>query len=188
MHTLPFTDLAVVTSLKKYHHFTFSATHPGVVMLKEYSNTSEETFTMLDSGSCLLSSCPAVSLSKGNGICTDRYETIVETAQKTSPVPNPQPHSTPQTPQLVPLNRLPRGGSVGSVGKLATPAGPARKTDYTSVVCTHIPWWTYAFAVKNRSTETAGSASCSSLYTIRGSTGTKRHTLLRYQRSLLTFR
>ena len=40
-----------IPHLKKYHHFTFSATHPGVVMLKEYSNTSEETFTMLDSGS-----------------------------------------------------------------------------------------------------------------------------------------
>ena len=40
-----------IPHLKKYHHFTFSATHPGVVMLQEYSNTSEETFTMLDSGS-----------------------------------------------------------------------------------------------------------------------------------------
>ena len=37
-----------IPHLKKYHHFTFSATHPGVVMLKEYSNTSEKN---LDSGS-----------------------------------------------------------------------------------------------------------------------------------------
>ena len=41
-----------IPHLKQYHHFIFSATHPGVVMLKEYSNnSSEETFTMLDSGS-----------------------------------------------------------------------------------------------------------------------------------------
>ena len=39
-----------IPHLKQYHHFIFSATHPGVVML-EYSNSSEETFTMLDSGS-----------------------------------------------------------------------------------------------------------------------------------------
>ena len=37
--------------LKQYQHFIFSATHPGVVTLKEHSNSSEETFTMLDSGS-----------------------------------------------------------------------------------------------------------------------------------------
>ena len=40
-----------IPHLKQYHHFIFSATHPGVVTLKEYINSSEETFTMLDSGS-----------------------------------------------------------------------------------------------------------------------------------------
>lgn len=40
-----------IPHLKQYQHFIFSATHPGVVTLKEHSNSSEETFTMLDSGS-----------------------------------------------------------------------------------------------------------------------------------------
>ena len=62
---------------------------------------------------------------------------LAERAQKTSPVPNHPCHSTPpqtqpQRKQGAVIEPLHRRGSVGSVGKLATPAGPARKTDIDS--------------------------------------------------------
>ena len=130
-----------IPHLKQYHHFIFSATHPGVVTLKEYSNSSEETFTMLDSGSWSPVASELPPLLKPSGLPLERqwylHRQIRPYCREGTPVPNHPCHSTPPQTQpqrkqgavIEPLNRLPRGGSVG---KLATPAGPARKTDIDS--------------------------------------------------------
>jgi hypothetical protein len=40
--------LKTIPHLKKYRHFMFSLACPGVVMLKEYSDSNETCFPMLD--------------------------------------------------------------------------------------------------------------------------------------------
>ena len=37
-----------VPHLKNYHHFTFSSSQPGVVVMKEFSDSQQVLFTMLD--------------------------------------------------------------------------------------------------------------------------------------------
>ena len=136
-----------IPHLKQYHHFIFSATHPGVVTLKEYSNSSEETFTMLDSGSWSPVASKLPPLLKPSGLPLERQwylhrqiRPYCREGTEDLTCPKPSCHSTPPQTQpqrkqgavIEPLHRPPRRGSVGSVGKLATPAGPARKTDIDS--------------------------------------------------------
>ena len=37
-----------VPRLKSYHHFTFSASHPGLVLMKEFSDSESSSFLMLN--------------------------------------------------------------------------------------------------------------------------------------------
>ena len=61
-----------IPHLKQYQHFIFSATHPGVVTLKMHSNSSEETFTMLDSGSWSPVASELPPLIKSSGLPLER--------------------------------------------------------------------------------------------------------------------
>ena len=61
-----------IPHLKQYQHFIFSATHPGVVTLKEHSNSSGETFTMLDSGSWSPVASEFPPLIKSSGLPLER--------------------------------------------------------------------------------------------------------------------
>ena len=61
-----------IPHLKQYQHFIFSATHPGVVTLKVHSNSSEETFTMLDSGSWSPVASELPPLMKSSGLPLER--------------------------------------------------------------------------------------------------------------------
>ena len=40
--------LKKVPRLKSYHHFTFSASHPGLVLMKEFSDSESSPFLMLN--------------------------------------------------------------------------------------------------------------------------------------------
>ena len=61
-----------IPHLKQYQHFIFSGTHPGVVTLKVHSNSSEETFTMLDSGSWSPVASELPPLIKSSGLPLER--------------------------------------------------------------------------------------------------------------------
>ena len=128
-----------IPHLKQYHHFIFSATHPGVVML-EYSNSSEETFTMLDSGSWSPVASELPPLLKPSGLPLERQWYLHRQIRPycreglTCPKPSLSLDTTTNT------TTKKRGGGHrapappprrGSVGKLATPAGPARKDSPT---------------------------------------------------------
>ena len=68
-----------IPHLKQYHHFIFSATHPGVVTLKstatavkKHSRCWTVAVGLQSPASCHHSSSPVVSPSNGSGICTDK--------------------------------------------------------------------------------------------------------------------
>lgn len=47
-----------IPQLRSFHHFTFSSANPGVVALKEYSDSRETRFTMLNDDTSIASTLP----------------------------------------------------------------------------------------------------------------------------------
>ena len=141
--------------MKSYHHFTFSSDSPGIVTLKQYSDSVSTTFSILKNSEWVPSAQDLPPTIPPSGLSNNRlwylYRQIREfcregTEDQTCPKPAlPPPEELPRVEQRHwRQSRLPKRqkdlarDDVGSVGKQATPAAHAHLRCTKYLLKTHI--------------------------------------------------
>ena len=79
-------------NIKKYHHFQFKQAMPGVLMYREFSDGTDEHFSLLKipfrPASLLLPYSPKVWISKGNNTSIQKFDSFAKKVQRILLLPN----------------------------------------------------------------------------------------------------